>query len=98
MASGIWTSIRLGNPGSAIPLYGLLLYAYVVLLVGSFLAYRDMATWSHIALIAAMLIMPRLLTGYRVRGAELAGSVLNALIFAFVSYGLGRAIAWTASS
>jgi hypothetical protein len=97
MAHGMWTTMRAVTRGAPVTLYGLLLYAYVVLLVGSFLAYRGMATWPHIALIAFMLILPRLLLGYRVRGAELAGSVSNALIFALMSYGLGRAAAFMAS-
>jgi hypothetical protein len=71
-----------------------MLYEYMILLTGSFLAYRGAPVW--IVVVAAMLLsLPRVIRDQQAGSLSLttAVSAANALLFASASFGIGRVVA-----
>ena len=71
-----------------------MLYAYLILLVGSLASYHGAPTWS-VVLIAMLLTLPTVgkYRGERALTMGTVASAANALIFALVSFGIGRGVA-----
>src|SRR5262245_24030354 len=77
------------------------LYSYVILTAGGILGYRGAEpALGVIVLLASVLTLPVVIKGRRDQALALTAAVsaVNALLFAAVSYGTGRGIAWLAAA
>ncbi len=77
------------------------LYSYMILVGGSWLAYKAVEPAAAVVTVMAMLLTLPVIA--RDRGAQAlsvtaALSAANALLFASLAYGIGRGLAWTLGS
>jgi hypothetical protein len=71
-----------------------MMYEYMVLLTGSFLAYRGAPAW--VVIISAMLLsLPRVVKDQQAGTLSLTTALgaVNSLFFAAISFGVGRLVA-----
>lgn len=73
----------------------MILYAYVILLGSSFLAFNSAPVWASVVLPAMLLSLPTVAKdrGHRALTVEGVVGAANALVFALVAYGIGRGVA-----
>ena len=73
----------------------MILYAYVILLAGSFLAFNNAPILVSVILPAVLLSLATVAKdkGQRVLTIQNVASAANALVFALVAYGIGRGVA-----